>query len=115
MWFNGIKLLSQLFDPPQTAESLVSLTASALVAAVLVSCEKGKTSRDVPDQEGPVRVDNADPTFHQRVLDVVEDRWVWVEPLDLDLRKLESFAFLRRQHRPQAQGFSSAWDLASRF
>ena len=50
--------------------------------------------KDLPDQEGPVGINDTDPCFVNWVRDIIEDSWVRVESLDWDLFQLESFAAL---------------------
>ena len=67
----------------QTAVSFVSLIFSSSRAKE--GFEISWVMWDSPDQEGPVRVDNADPAFVQLVADLREESGVRVEILDRHL------------------------------
>lgn len=42
-------------------------------------------------------MDDADPSLEQRILDIVQQSWIGIEPLNLDSLKLKSLAFLPSQ------------------
>jgi len=52
-----------------------------------------------PNEQSPVRVDYADPSFVKRVRDVVQDVRVGIEPFNLDLCQFEAFSLLRSEVR----------------
>ena len=51
----------------------------------------------LPDEKSPVFVNDADPTFIDRVSDAVEQSGSGIEALDGDLLQLKTFSFLHRQ------------------
>jgi len=71
----------------QTADSFVCLPVNY---ASLLS----RRWVDIPDQKGPVGIDDTDPCFVDWVRDIIEDSWVRIESFDWDLFQLESFAAL---------------------
>ena len=49
---------------------------------------------DLPDKEGPVWIDNTDPSFVNWVGDIIENSRIGVEPFNGDFFKFKSFSAL---------------------
>jgi hypothetical protein len=60
-------------------------------------------SHDSPDEEGPVRVDDRDPTLVQRVVDTVEDSRIGIEALKRDLGEFQTLALLQSESAPKGK------------
>jgi hypothetical protein len=66
--------------------------------------------KNIPDQECPITVDNPDPCFVDGVGDLIQNRWIRVEPLDWDLLQFLTFSSLLAQ-RSALCGLHSTYEI----